>query len=178
MTTVFPDTQSTSADAIAMLGNASVDVANIRFGDNPDYAIADFLAIYPQFGPADFGESPQEADWPIPETVLQMYVNLASSSVNQTRWLEWWELGMANFIGHFATLWLQRKINAGSTAAQIAAAGVAKGMQVSKGVDGVYVGQQFIGDDLKGWASFKLTAYGQDFATLADIIGMGAMLVI
>ena len=146
--------------------------ANLCIGDNPAYTVDDFIAFYPQFGPSG---SPEV--WPVPEVVLQAFVTLASASVQQVRWLDSWSIGMALFIAHFATLYLQSFVPAGSTAKLIVSAGLSKGVQVSKSVGDVSVSYQSIVSDLNGWAAWNLTAFGQQFATMGRLVGMGGSYV-
>jgi len=157
--------------------------ANIQIGTNPAYAISDFLSVYPQFGPSDYFKpdgsvnSNSVAPWPIPQAALQLYVNLAQSCIAQVRWLDAWTVGMSLFIAHFATTWLQSASTPGSTARQVAAAGLGRGMAVSESAGDVNINYESITDDLEGWAGFKLTSYGQQLATLGSLIGMGGMYI-
>lgn len=153
------------------------DAANIRFGTNDEYTISDFITVYPQFG-SYTGEAGSEV-WSgvIPEVVLQMYINLASACLAQERWCDMWEVGMSLFIAHFATLYLQSTVAAGSTAAQVAAAGTAKGFLASKAVGDVSGSYQSIVQDINGWAAWKLTSFGQQLLTMARLVGMGGMVV-
>ena len=86
---------------------------------------------------------------------------------------------MCLFISHFLTLYLQSKTPEGSPENQVIAAGEARGLKASKAVDSVSVSYDFTTamQDLDGWAAFKLTTYGTQFATLAKIYGMGAAYV-
>ncbi len=113
----------------------------------------------------------------LPSAVLQMYINLASASLAQARWQDSWQVGMSLFIAHFATLYAQSVAAAGSTAAQVAGQAVSRGIQVSESAGDVSVSYQSIAGDLEGWAAWNLTAFGQQFATFAKIIGMGPMWV-
>jgi len=145
------------------------DASNLTFGTNPAYTVMDFLNVYPQFGPPDGG--------PIPPSVLQMYVNLASASVSQQRWCDAWQVGMALFIAHFATLYVQSVADPGSTSDQIALAGAAKGILVSKSAGGVSGSYQSVVSDLSGWVAWKLTIFGQQFLSMGRLMGLGGMYV-
>lgn len=114
---------------------------------------------------------------PVPETVIQLFINLASASLQQARWLGTWRLGMALFVAHFLTLYLDSEGNVGSLPGQIAASGIAKGIAVSKSVHDVSISYETITKDLEGFAAWSLTKYGQQLATFAKIIGMGPMYV-
>lgn len=152
-------------DANSIVATAS----NVIVGENPSYTIAgDFLPIYPQF-----------ADIIVPTAVLELYLGLANSCIKYERWKDGWKLAMGWFIAHFATLYLQSKVSPASGASAVIAAGEAKGLIVSKSVDAVSVGIDFssIAQDLDGWASWKLTTFGIQLASMGKIIGMGGMYV-
>lgn len=108
----------------------------------------------------------------IPQMVLQLYINLATASIQQSRWMEYWPQGMALFIAHFATLYLRSEGNPGTTAQQIAASGLEKGIIVSSAAGDVSLGRQVV-SGLDGFAGWTETTYGTQLATLAKIVGMG-----
>lgn len=112
----------------------------------------------------------------VPLAVMNAYILLASASVMQSRWQDGWALGMALSIAHYATLWLQSDGNGATTAAQAAQQGIAKGIQVSKAVGDTSVGYQAL-TEFEDWGSWNLTMYGQQFATMARVIGAGPMLI-
>lgn len=60
--------------------------------------------------------------------------------------------------------------------AQIAAQGIATGIQVSKGVGDVSVGYQALAS-LEAWGQWNLTKYGQQLVTNAEVIGAGPALI-
>ena len=154
----------------ASLLNIATNAANMRFGTNPAYAIADFVAIYPQFGTVDQqGSFVPAAGVNVSSGALQMFVNLASASISQLRWQDSWSFGMALFIAHYATLYQQSSSSV--------MAGLAKGVQVSKSVGDVSVSYQAITSGLESWGAWNLTSFGQQFLTMAKMIGAGPMLV-
>ncbi len=199
---------------------------------------------------------------PLPAFVVQLYVNLANSSLQSARWQEQWYVAMGWFTAHYCTLYCQTDesslglayqsithgeapqpvagdltgtlyalssqppgqalqsltVNglyqqvgadyalAGSqitftaappsgaviwatwqvqsavqtsvapTGAQIAAQGLAGGIQTSKSVGDVSVSYQTL-DSLKDWGQWNLTKYGQMLATVAKTMGSGPMVV-
>lgn len=155
-----------------IIGNAS----NIQSGSNPPFALSDFLSSYPQFGQVDVSGNYTGI---IPLAVLQMYLDLANSSVNQQRWQSYWQTAMGWFIAHFCTLYLQGSANINSPAADVLAAGQAKGLNTSESVGDVSVGVDYnlVAQDLEGWAAWKLTIYGQQLATIGKLVGKGGMYV-
>ena len=60
--------------------------------------------------------------------------------------------------------------------AQIAAQGLAGGIQASKSVGDVSVSYQVL-TSLEEWGSWQLTSYGQQLATAAKVMGAGPMVV-
>lgn len=138
--------------------------SGIRSGENPSYAVRDFLKVYPQFKIVD-------------EPIIKMYLKLANTSLMEKRYHDAWPVAMGWFIAHFLTLYLQGLAEKDSPAAQVIAAGNARGLQSSKSVSDVSVSYDYssITSDLDGWAAWKLTIYGTQLATYAKMIGTGGM---
>lgn len=142
--------------------------ANIRDGENPTYSIADFRAAMPAFT-AEI----------IPDAALQAYVDMATAVVKEARWHSLWKEGMRLFIAHFVTLYLGGP-DEGATPQQIRNAGKIQGNMTQKHVGNVslaYDAGSTATSDLTGWAAYKLTTYGVQFATLAKLVGKGGMYV-
>lgn len=118
---------------------------------------SDFLAFYPQFS----GN--------IDSSILTEFVNLANATVTPQRWQNAWKIGICLFIAHFCTLYLQSLGGTSPTATQVVSAGQARGLLSSKSVGDVSAGYDYsaIASDLNGWAMWKATIYGQQFATMA-----------
>ncbi|MCL2084421.1 MAG: DUF4054 domain-containing protein [Oscillospiraceae bacterium] len=173
-----------SSQARSIVAGAS----NIRGGDNPPFTVADFQAIYPQFWEAATEPGDPDADPPVkpstvytpyvPEDVIDMYVQMADACVKIRRFHAAWKMCMGLFIAHFLTLYMQTMAE-NATQQAVAAAGRTKGLMASKSVDGVSASYDFsaVMQDLDGWAAWKLTAYGVQYATLAKAYGMGGMRV-
>jgi hypothetical protein len=113
----------------------------------------------------------------IPQPVLQLYINLASASLSQARWLDNWPMGMALFIAHYATLYLRSEGSVGTTAQQIASSGLAIGLKVSQAAGDVSQTQEYMTTGWESWGSWNLTTYGQQLITIANIVGIGTMYV-
>lgn len=123
-------------------------------------------------GPITFYVSPL-----VPLAVINVYIVLASASLMQLRWDELWTYAMALYVAHMCTLWLQaQSAPPGSTAAAVAASGLAIGIRTSKAVQDVSTSSTIL-SDLEGWGAYQLTIYGQELATYAKTIGSGAMLI-
>lgn len=110
----------------------------------------------------------------LPVPVLLAFIALASASLVQARWLDSWIVAMGLFVAHFATLYVKSDGNPFSNPGQVAAAGLATGIQVSKSVGDVSVAYQPV-QGLSEWGAWNLTTYGQQLATMAKIIGMGPL---
>lgn len=146
------------------LANAS----NLLIGGNPPYTLKDFQEQYPQF------------DGIVPDTFLNMYINLAWNSLQKARWHDAWEIAMGWFVAHFATLYLDSMAPKGSSAGRVLAAGKAKGLATSKSVDGVSVAYDYntVTQDLDGWAEWKLTIFGQQLAGYAKMLASGGAFIV
>lgn len=142
--------------------------ANLSTGDNPPYAKADFLAFYPQFTDK------------VPDVALDQYILAANACVLESRWHESWPVGMANYIAHFATLYLQMAVGgASSTASQVVSSAQVRGVQSSKSVGDVSVSYDFTytAGNIQGWAGWKQTQYGLQFASMARLLGKAGVYV-
>jgi hypothetical protein len=138
--------------------------SNIIVGTNPAFAATDLYAIYPQFNTSA-----------IPVAVINAYIALASASIMQARWQSMWQLAMCNFVAHYLTLWLMAQTPVGSSAAQIATAGLAQGISTSQSAgDASYSVQPVVIDGAGTW---NLTLFGQQLATQAMALGTGMMLI-
>lgn len=112
----------------------------------------------------------------IPQAVIQMYINLATASLQQARWLELWPMAMALYVAHFCTLYLVSEGNAGTTAGAVARSGLAAGIIVSQSAGDV--SKTIQPPELGVFAdSYGQTIYGQQFSTFAKSIGSGPMLI-
>ena len=137
--------------------------SNIIDGTNPPFLISDFLSMYPLF----IGN--------VSTDVIQMYVDFAMAVVKKARYHSQWKICVCWFVAHFLTLYLQSVTCPDAPAAMVVAVGQAKGLTTSKSVGNVSVGIDYsqIGNDLNGWAQWKLTVYGQQFASTAKLMARG-----
>jgi hypothetical protein len=128
----------------------------------------EFLTLYPQFNSGN-----------IPEAVLTMYLDLANKSIQEARWHEYHKVAVGLFTAHCCTLWLEGSTPNNAGAAEITAAGAAKGLVGSKSVSGVSVSydNSSIFSDFAGYGSWKLTKYGLQLLSLLQIVGKGAIAV-
>lgn len=142
--------------------------SNIRTGGNPAYTAEDFLAAYPQFGAGA-----------VPGVVLAAWLNMAHASIHKNRYHDAWEICMGLYIAHWLTLYMESAVSADDPLQKKIAAGLAKGLQSSKSAGDISVSYDFssIQEDFAGWGAYKLTAFGQQFVTLARVYAMGGMVV-
>jgi len=152
--------------------NIITTASNIIDGTNPTYELTDFYASYPAYAPRTVNIT---TTYLVDPLVIQMYIDLATACVKQARYHSYWKNCMGWFVAHFVTLYLQSVTNANSTAAQVIAAGKAKGLATSKSVGDVSAGYDhgLIGNDLDGWCQWKLTIFGTQFASISKLLGRG-----
>lgn len=112
----------------------------------------------------------------LPLVVLTTFINLASASLMQTKWLSTWMLGMHLYVAHFTTLYLRSEGNPGTTAGRVAASGLTRGIMISSNAGGVSKTIQ-VPQGLESWGEWLTTEYGTQLANFAKTVGMGSMLV-
>jgi hypothetical protein len=112
----------------------------------------------------------------VPIPVANAIVTLANACLVQARYQELWPVVMGWFIAHFLTLYLDSDGNPAATAAMAAAQGAAKGILTATSVGDVSASYQPV-EGLDGWAAWTLTKYGQQFASIARVIGSGSMYI-
>ena len=148
-----------------MIGIVS-QASNIKKEEHPEYPKETLLLLYPQFRGV------------LPDAALDMYVDLGLSCVNYRRFNRMWKAAIGLFIAHFCTLYLQSMQPEGTDASQVLASASSAGMVTSESADGVsYSRDGSALNDLNGWAAFKMTTYGVQFATMAKLVGRGGMYV-
>jgi hypothetical protein len=139
--------------------------ANIPTGTNPPFASDDFLTFYPQFADK------------VPDPVLAQFITMANATVLQARWNENWSFGMCLFVAHFVTLYMQTMTGGNATAAQVIEAAQLRGLITSEAAGDVNYSQDFslLIEGLNGWAGWKSTQYGIQFAQLGKMMGKGGI---
>lgn len=148
-----------------MIGIVS-QASNIKKEEHPEYTKETFLLLYPQFRGV------------LPDAALDMYVDLGLSCVNYKRFNRMWKAAIGLFIAHFCTLYLQSMQPEGTDASQVLASASSAGMVTSESADGVsYSRDGSALNDMNGWAAFKMTTFGVQFATMAKLVGRGGMYV-
>ena len=140
-----------------VIGQAS----NIVRGTNPTYTNTDFLAFYPVFTAS------------MPTGIIDQFILIANQAVLEARWHESWRYGMANFIAHLCTLYLQVEAPGPSASAgAVVAAAEGGGLKTSKGVGDLSVGYDYslLTNATNGWGDFNGTIYGRRFANMAKML--------
>lgn len=145
----------------------TAQASNIKMQENPLYTLDDFLTFYPQFAGL------------LPDVVLNSFLELGQACVSKQRFGKMWQLSIGLFIAHFCTLYLQNAAEPGTEAVDVLNAAQAAGVVTSENADGVSYSMDtsMLSQDLAGWAAFKLTAFGSQFATIAKLVGKGGMYV-
>lgn len=115
----------------------------------------------------------------INDETLERYCDMANKAVQRARWGSLWEEGIRLYVAHFAVLYIQSAPQPGATIDEIINAGRVQGSISSKSVGGVSVSMDNSAaqGDFNGWGTFKMTAYGQQFVSLARMVGKGMMVV-
>lgn len=150
--------------------------SNVFVTDNPPYTRENFLKLFPKFLIGDVGLCVEENY--LPNYVFNMFMHMADKALKYKRYGSQWEYFMGLYIAHFATLYFQAtQGDAGSSAALASAA--PSGVATSKSVDGLSISYDLLGvsDDLAGYGTWKLTAFGQQLATLTKMYGAAGMWV-
>lgn len=141
--------------------------SNLVSGENPSYSSTDFLELYPQF------------DFVIPQSVLDAYIEMANHSLQYARWYGQWSIGMALFIAHYCTLWLQTSAGLEQASpSDIGGSGMLAQNIASTTVGAVSATYtNTTSSSLDDWGAYTQTEFGVQFASMAKIIGAGAMYV-
>ena len=145
----------------------TAQASNIKMQENPLYTLDDFLTFYPQFAGL------------LPDVVLNSFLELGQACVSKQRFGKMWQLSIGLFVAHFCTLYLQSMADAGSEAADVLNAAQTAGVITSESADGISYSMDASSSssDLAGWAAFKLTTFGVQFATIAKLVGKGGMYI-
>ncbi len=146
--------------------NVVREAANLKSKNGQEVSVMDFLTLYPSF------EN-------MPPEVLELMLQQANDTVLESRWHARWKLGVCLYAAHLLTLWAKTSTPDGADDAAVAAAGQSRGTVTSKSVGGISVsyGASEAASDLTGYGSLKDTVYGQQFASMARLVGRGMMVV-
>lgn len=142
---------------------SSVDVAgNTVTLSNPAIANGTTLTVYKQ----PF----------MPILAILTYIILANASVMSARYFEYWSFMMSLFIAHYCTLYMRTESGNNSTASQVAASGLTKGIMISRHAGDVGATSQLMAS-YEQWGAWTETQYGEQFITTARAINCGPIWV-
>ncbi|MFR8056982.1 MAG: DUF4054 domain-containing protein [Dialister invisus] len=143
--------------------------SNIKHGDNPAYSKADFLSLYPQFKGL------------IPNAALEMYVELGNACVSGGRYHSMWKHAIGLFMASIFAPSIYKVCSQRERLLPLFFLPLPRrGVVTSEKVRTVFLilmDFSALTQDLNGWAGFKLTTFGVQFATLAKMVGKGGMYV-
>lgn len=112
----------------------------------------------------------------VPNAITNAYIALATAALFSDRWGELWNVAVGLYVAHFLTLWGQAQTAPpGSTIAQVAAAGLATGIDVGQSAGDVSYSSKPV--EIPNFGAWNLTLYGQQLATFAQVIGSGSALL-
>lgn len=134
---------------------------------NESYTKSDFINFFPQFTNK------------VPDPVLDAYIGMAIECIPFSRWQTQWSFGVSLFVAHFITLYLMTNDDATCPASQvIAKSRAAMGIASSKSVGDVSISydHSYL-NSVNDWGTWSLTTYGQQYITLAKLMGKGGMYV-
>jgi len=126
-----------------------------------------FLSFFPQFT----GKVSQD--------ILNAYIGMAIECLPYSRWQSQWSFGISLFVAHFLTLYLMTVDDPNSTASSvIAKSRSAMGIASSKSAGDVSISYDHgYLESINEWGTWGLTIYGQQFVSLAKLMGKGGMYV-
>lgn len=135
--------------------------------NNNTYDRNSFLSFFPQFTNK------------VSDSLIEAYIGMAIECLPQSRWQSQWSFGVSLFVAHFLTLYLMTADDPTCTAAQVLAKSrSAMGIASSKSVGDVSISYDHgYLDSINEWGTWGLTIYGQQFVTLAKMMGKGGMYV-
>ena len=115
-----------------------------------------------------------------PESVLELFVAQANSSIQSDRWAEGWRYACGLYVAHYLTLYLQSYADDPTTFSQAAATGSVSGVvkRATLGDSSVEYDTSAVTAATAEWGDLNATSYGQQLATRARLVGMGGMTVI
>lgn len=145
-------------------------------GEKGMYTQMMFLADFPQFKKSGGSEDRSL----VPETILQLFVDNANTSILPSRYHEMWRYAAGLFVAHYGTLYLKTYSDGSPSAASAAAKGQQTGLikEASMGDTSISYDNEAITVAMAKWGAWNATQYGQQLVTMARMIGMGGMYVI
>ena len=168
-----------------MWGNGAVEAehykrlaSNIVDGVQGSYTLAMFYEDFPQFK-----KEGTESEGFVPPALMNLFITMCNNTVSETRWEEMWRFACGLFVAHYVTAYLrqnQGNVDGSKSAAQVADSGALLGIvsSASLGDASVSYDTSQVTMATQNWGQFNLTAYGQQYASLAKIYCIGGGWVI
>ena len=114
----------------------------------------------------------------VPAGMLGNFISMCNDIVSPDRWGETWRFAAGLFVAHYATLYLKTIQNAPDGATSMSAASASG--QMFGVVTSASLGDASVSYDTSAatnlttnWGQWNLTAYGQQYASLAKMMCMG-----
>lgn len=149
-----------------MLHALMAQASNIKPENERRYKLEEFLELYPQF------------EGLVPTAAMDGFNELVNACISERRYGKMWTHACGLFMAHLCTLYIQSAKEAGTPADEVMNACQAAGVVTSESADGVSYNMDLSAmQDLNGWAAFKLTTFGVQFATIAKLMGKGGVYV-
>ncbi len=156
-------------------------------GEAGGYTAEMFQTDFPQFNRKKAQEGTEEEELTeqkleslVPETILQMFIRNANTSILPSRYCDMWRYAAGLYVAHFSTLYLKTYADGAVSASQAAAQGQQTGLvsEAAMGDTSIKYDNTAVVTALAKWGSWNATQYGQQLITMARMIGMGGMYVI
>lgn len=154
------------------IGELRANASGIVDGEPGAYTAAMFIEDFPPFKNKTTGECF------VPTGMLDSFLAMANDIVSPSRWGAQWRLAVGLFVAHYATMYLNTIKNNPDGATSIAAA--AASGQMFGVVTSASLGDASVSYDTSAatnlttnWGQWNLTAYGQQYASLAKMMCMG-----
>lgn len=176
-----------SGPSLAQFFGVKERATNICYHVNTQvYTVEMFLADFPQFSKKiidDSTEPPTETIEPtIPVTILEMFIQMANSAINECIWGTGWRYAMGLFIAHYAALYAQSyyPISEDNDAGTGAGSGQVTGVVTSGklGDAAITYDAGATTSSTEDWGAWNSTIYGQQLVTLARPLVAGGMYAI
>lgn len=138
-----------------------------------DYTLCEFQKDFPQFFNA-------EGVCLVPPAMLEEFIRMANACIQPDKWLESWRYAAGLYVAHYVTLYLRTYAPSNESATQAATSGALVGVVKSAtlGDSSVTYDTSAVTAGTETWGDLNSTAYGQQLASRARLIGMAGSYVI
>lgn len=141
-------------------------------GKRGAYTLEFFLEDYPPF------KNKTDGTCFVPSPMMNTFLSMCNDIVSPDRWGESWRFAAGLFVAHYATLYLktiQKNPNGSISMASASASGQMFGVVTSSSLGDASVSYDTSAATnlTTNWGQWNLTAYGQQYASLAKMMCMG-----